>query len=672
MTQVTAALYADTNTGAAISALTEAFDVSFQDQRNELGSFSISLPSTSTDVALCTYGRIIRIAVGGVERFAGIIDSRERDRVSVADEGMEVTVISGSGLLVELEEAKTRPKPAAASLAPGAIADISPPVDDRPMEWYGFDFDRSSGWVAATVRGPHGETSSIYPGLPGGMRVLGAQWIWSADAAGPEDDFLFFYEYVFLYEGGYVLDFAAYDAACYINGRRHSRNAAYGEKERVEFSVLNSGYILLCFEADLRDINFDEGLLWQITEGQDGPLIYASGTGMKVYSTPDAVLNMTAGDILLALKSDHAALSGWTFDFTGSLDSDGNSLSTTVAVGARIGDDSLFDVLKALSEVYIDFDVSVSGKTLEIWEKGTRDTASTLDLIAGYSTAASTGFVNVEELTWDTVRAEFNALMVRYDAGWFERPAVLPAKPRWGSLSIQHVQSGATAIQFADATLAALGVDQETAKLTLVGNLPSDQLPYVAFDKWSLLDVPTEEDLDVTTPMPVDAITCSGDDDGLLEVALDLGSPVKEWQERVEKWIARSTRGGLTGLVQMAQGLYEAKIDRAPPLNHTDVVIFDAANASSGDSKSRTMPVKGLVNKLVAQVDDPTGGTTSVTVTINGVATVLSGTTGAGFAVLDFDEGLNITVDPRTVATFTGTTIGHANVVIVAGISEVR
>jgi len=667
MAKVNASVYADSNTGAALADLTAAFGVKWQDLPNGQGSFRLELPIGHTQVAQCTYGRVVRLGHSGVQMFSGVIGDVSPTPVDEQTEGVESVTVSGDGLGVELDEAKTLPKPAGKS--PGTIADIFPPIDDRPMEWYGMDYDDSSGWEAAVEVGLHGEASAVYPGLPGGMRVLGAHWIWLDGAA---DDFLFFREWVFLDEGFYVLDFAAYDAGCYINGRRHPRNAAYGEKERVEFTVINGGYVLVAFEADLRDTNYDVGLVWQITEGEDGALVYASGTGMSVYSIPDAVLYMTAAEILLTLKADHDSLDDWTFDFTATADSDSNSLSDTSAVAARIGDDSLWDIVQALAEVYIDFDVAGTGKTLSIWEKDSHANTPTLPLVAGGTSAAATEFVNIKELSWDGKRAPFNALLVRYGSGWFHRPASLPAKPRWGSLSIEHVESGATAIEFADATLSALGVDQETATIGLVQNLPDEQLPYVGFDKWSQLAVPSKDNLDATTLLPVKALTCEGDRDGDLVATVELGSLVEDRATRVERWIARSTRGGLAGLVQMAQGLTQTLQQRPPGLNQTEVVLFDFINGGDDTTAARTMPGKGLIHKLIARVDDAAGGTSSMDVTVAGVSVTLTGTTAAGFQLLDFDEGLAIPYDPRTLATIDITTVGHRKITVYAAVSETR
>ena len=87
---------------------------------------------------------------------------------------------------------------------------------------------------------------------------------------------------------------------------------------------------------------------------------------------------------------------------------------------------------------------------------------------------------------------------------------------------------------------------------------------------------------------------------------------------------------------------------------------------------ARTMPGKGLIHKLIARVDDAAGGTSSMDVTVAGVSVTLTGTTAAGFQLLDFDEGLAIPYDPRTLATIDITTVGHRKITVYAAVSETR
>lgn len=666
-------LYGTSNTGASVAGLSNAFGARWQDPVNQYGTFEFKLPLGDSDIAQCTDGRVVRFGIGS-DRWAGIIEKPPSGNViSVADEGgAESVTIKGRGLASDLEWAKVLPAPP--SKSPGTIADIFPPIDDRPMEWYGVDFDDSTGWEDSVELGTHGESSAVSPGLPGGMRVLGAKWIWLDGAA---DDFLIFREWVFLDEGFYCLDFCAYDAACFINGRRHPRNAAYNaEAERVEFTVINGGYIMLAFEADLRDpVGYDPGLVWQITEGQEGALVYASGSAMQVYSTPDPVLTMSADEVLNALKDGHPSASDWTFDFGSGLDSDGNSLSGTHAIAPRIGADSIGSVLRALSEIYIDFDVEASGKTLQIWDKGSHANTPTTTWVPAGSTAgnAAPDTVNMIGLDWDLLPAEFDALIVRYQDGPFTRPAILPTKPKFEYLGIPHVPSGAIAIDFADRLLDAFGGERPVATFTQLRDMADGDRPYVGYDKWSAIPVPTRDDLDSTTSMPVKAITCVMDEFGTLDdVTVECGNFYEDVGTRLRRWIDVSSRGGMHGLVQAAQGVYAATTQRTPGLNHTEIVLFDTMNQDDGATASRTMPGKGFVHKLIARVEDPSGGTTDVDVSIGGVVTNLTGTTGSGFQLLDIDEGLGIPYGPRTEAGLTMTTVGHAKVTIYAAVSETR
>lgn len=667
------ALYASTNTGSVIDTLANAFDATWQDAPNQPGTFSFKLPLGDSAIAACTAGRVVRFSLNSTARFAGIIERPASGRIiSESDEGgAEFVTIKGSGLISDLDWAKVLPAPP--SKSPGTIADIFPPIDDRPMEWYGMDYDDSTGWEDSEELGTHGETSAVSPGLPGGMRVLGAKWIWLTGAA---DDFLFFREWVFLYEGFYCLDFCCYDAAVYLNGRRHPRNAAYNaEAERVEFTVLNSGYVLLAFEADLRDLNYDAGLVWQITEGQEGALVYASGSACQVYGTPDAVLTMSSDEVLNALADGHPSVSDWTFDFGAGLDTDSTSLTGTHSIAPRIGADSIGSVLKSLAELYIDTDTEATGKTLQIWSKGTHANTPTTTWVPAGSTAgaAAPDTVNMVDLEWEQMPAEFDALVVRYQDGPFTRPATLPSKPRFEYLGIPHVPFGAIAIDFADRLLDAFGGDRPVATFTQLRDMANADLPYVGYDKWSTMAVPTRDNINSTTSMPVASITAKMDSDGMLDdVIVECGSFFEDSGTRLRRWIDVSSRGGMHGLVQSAQGVYATNTQRTPGLNQTEVVLFDFVDGGDDTTAARTMPGKGFLHKLIARVDSAAGGTSSMDVTVAGTTVTLTGTTASGFQLLDFDEGLAIPYGPRTLATIDITAVGHRKITVYAAVSETR
>src|SRR5690606_26216375 len=92
------------------------------------------------------------------------------------------------------------------------------------------------------------------------------------------------------------------------------------------------------------------------------------------------------------------------------------------------------------------------GRTLRPFVKGTAGGASTLELVAGYSTAglADPDSVNVTDLEWDIPRPDFDALVVRWARGRFTRGS----GSRWGALDIGHITDLGTAQSIADGLLA--------------------------------------------------------------------------------------------------------------------------------------------------------------------------------------------------------------------------
>ena len=123
-------------------------------------------------------------------------------------------------------------------------------------------------------------------------------------------------------------------------------------------------------------------------------------------------------------------LDGWTVTGTETTDDSGATFPATGPMVYRLGSDSPWDVVSQLCEQFIDVVVDAEGRTLRPFVKGRQGVASTLELVAGYSTAglADPGSVNVTDLEWDIPRPEFDALVVRWARGRFNRGA----GSRWG------------------------------------------------------------------------------------------------------------------------------------------------------------------------------------------------------------------------------------------------
>ncbi len=673
--EVEARLFNAANT-TQVAALSGAYDIQWQDVRNQIGNFSFKLALADTDFASLTFGLTFRGLVNGTAKWAGVLEQFKPVPVDAGMEDIEAVEVSGRGLLQQLAECAVLQAPTAvAAPPPGAVAELSPPIDEREFEWYGLDFDDSDGasaynWVASTELATMGETSSVFPGLPAGMPALGAKWIWRGAGT---SEYRLFRQWVSVSVGPLCLDFASEDAGVYINGRRFGTNSAYQEKQRVEFECTVAGYILLAFEARIGVVaGGGQGLVWNLTVGPEGATVATSGSACYVYSEPSSTPNMTAGGTMLAMKADHAALTGWTFDFTATAASDSASLTATSGIPLRIGDDSVFDALLQYSDVYIDFDIAATGKTLRIWNKGDHDVTSSLALVAGKSTAgiADPTTVNLLQLEWDIKQASFDALLVRWSGGRFTWPATLPAVPRWRSLGLPNIASAALAETFATAFLATLGVNTYSPTFDFLPT-SSAQYPYTIFDKFSTLNVPLPADLNTTAAQLVQAITIQQDEDGVMKVAVETGTLQESRQKYLERWIDRSSRGGAGGQFYAAGQITQQQIARASATTATDVILFSARNATSGDVSSRTSPQTGRINSLRLASMGATA-TSAVNVVINGNTYTLTGASGGtGYTVLDTDEAVLETVNVRSVIALTATTVAHPSLDVIASYSEI-
>lgn len=668
MAEVEARLFNEANT-SQVAALSGAYAVTWMDGPNMVGSFSFRLDLADSDTALVEPGLTFRGLLGGTAVWAGVVEFVKPVPVEERREGLEGVEVSGPGILADLASADVAPAPLNGP-GPGVVAAIDPPIDDRWMEWYGVDFDDSADWVTADEYDLQGEASTIWPGMPAGMRPGIAYWIGPGSPGSSE--YQLARQWIPVDPGPFCLDFAGYDVGVYVNGRRHQRNAAYFEKERVEFEVLSSGYVLLAFEARWVS-GADPGFCWLATEGPDGPVIASSGSACYLYDTQSATPNMTANQVLFALKADHDTLDDWTFNFTGTADSASASVGATSGVSVRVGDDSLLTALEQFGDVYLDFDAGASGKVLSDWVKGTHANSSSLPLVAGASTAgeADPDAVNIRELEWETRRAPFTALRVRWAGGWFHWPDPLPTDPRFQPLGLQQISRLDVAQTFAEAYRAAVGVDVLSPAFAF---LPVDasQWPYTAFDKWSTLELPSAADLDVPVGLAVAAIDVDSDDDGQAVFTVEVGTLAEVYEERVQRWIARATRGGAGGQMHAAQAVERERPPRVPGTTMTNVpLLTSVAVLESGYEQSFEFPMTGRVDALRLLGQGATGAS-DVEVFIDGVSVAtLSGSSGSdAYTLLDVDEAVGVPVTVRSVGRVVAGTVVHPKLDLSASMSE--
>jgi hypothetical protein len=170
--------------------------------------------------------------------------------------------------------------------------------------------------------------------------------------------------------------------------------------------------------------------------------------------------------------------------------------------------------------------------------------------------------------------------------------------------------------------------------------------------------------------MNVQAITIQQDEDGVMKVAVETGTLQESRQTYLDRWIDRSSRGGAGGQFYAAGQISQQQIARASATTATDVILFSARNATSGDVASRTSPQTGRINSL-RLAGQGAAATSTVAVVIGGTTYTLTGTSGStAYTVLDSESVLK-TVNVRSVIALTATTVNHPSLDVIASYSEI-
>lgn len=645
----------DATNSTGTTALSAAYEVRYQMVPNGTGTGSFKL--TNADVGSVAEGTVVQFLLGGTPVMSARVKSTVPTLVSVNDEDVE-------GTLFQCERLQAHAFAKSVVHPPPGVIGIDPPVDERRMAWYGPDYDPTpDGWTTATVISAQGWSADWWVGQPSGWDDPDADWIWGPSGTVEEADvgFCLFRKVVGVTAGPLSLSWSGDNlAAAYINGRRVGVQGDFRQKQVYDFTAMDTGNLLLCFTGE--NSGGPAGVIWSLRAGREGAVVARSGSDTSVLE-----IGVGAAPPVYLGKMVEAAIEGndlaedWGRTFTESADSNSDPFDWPGDIALRIGD-TVESVIKQFTDVYVDRSISVSGTDFGLVNKGTLPTTSSLVLEYGTTDA------NITDLQWDVVPAEFTALEVRCEDGWFTRPATPPADATWGTLELGQ-QSRSVAEEIADGMLALYGVDQLTASFKFLPN-DSSEWPFTAFGEWSLLNVPDPDG--GTTAQKVASITVIGDEDGDAEFLVEVGSLVEDRVAWLERAIARNAPS-LGGRAAAAAGAVRAPA--APSSTVSDGVqqLFGtlagqpAGTELAGPTNlQRTARVDRL--RLEGDITTATGDTVAV-VKLNGstVAT-LTITTSVGRDV-ELIGATWLTTDEITVqCTSDG---GHVNVALFAETSEV-
>lgn len=382
--------------------LPNAQEMRWIDQLNDTGIASIVLQNDDPALASVIIPGHLRFYIDDVMRFCGRVEQIEPVEVEQGEEADLRTRVVCRGLVAEFEDVVVFP--------PYGVG-RTPYSDDRPFNFAEPSFD-DSAWFAATELFPQWEQSLPPDGLQGnpeGWPDGMIEWIWSSDTGSGAPSGTSYFRYTFYVLGDDTTAcrlFAAFDnrGKVYVDGVEvvsyTGSSPLDGWQRTYETDiVLDPGEHVIAVEATNDDI-FLVGSIAALLVGVfkigaiglEHPPLAKTSADWDCVDFPTTPPGWTAGAVLLRLLAEAQArgvLTNWTFDFTATVDSDGNAWPTVTDIAFRVGDDYL-KVIRQLAETHIDFDVPPESRTLRAWVAGMKGTARTTT----YTTAD-----NITELT---------------------------------------------------------------------------------------------------------------------------------------------------------------------------------------------------------------------------------------------------------------------------------
>lgn len=384
-----------------IGTLSEDFNRSWQDVLNDVGSGQVSVLVGSTDLAMLTPRRIVRCRLGGVDRFAwvvnGVVDAAPVDQ---GEESREVVRKAGLGVASLCAKVKVYPE-VALGVATSAV--------NRYFNFASFDYDHTS-WVAATEIKKQSTIAAPYLQADGHTGPANwpdpdAYWIWSSAATGGTPPMAVGSSYfrktftlaaeksvavLITADDGYRLyldgDLLAEETTAYMWGetRRHDAFLGAGDHiiaiEGINITRASAATNIAAIIATVVETAGDGSIPKPAT------VIVHTDNTWKALNYPAEAPTMTPGQIINIILGEAHARGRMTHlnqNTTTALDSNGVAWADTVDIAVPVGETSLLDVLKLMaSQDIIDFQVTPA-LMLEAFNAGTMGAASGVTLARG-------------------------------------------------------------------------------------------------------------------------------------------------------------------------------------------------------------------------------------------------------------------------------------------------
>lgn len=395
-----------TRAGVLVGALADSYERTWSDVLSDVGDWKLSLTNDDAALAQLVYGRIVRLALNGTVRFAGLIEALAATTVAPGEEVDEKTVASGRGTLAIWEEAlilsvlgvdrlgfsDTRlfsfASPdldiSAWTAVQSRAQSIDPDVDPGshntvPQRWP--DPGALKIWMTWPIGDRPATPGDVYAGAAGTFSVTPAAGTGTYRVFATADD-----GFEVWIDGEYVLG--------------ETTPLIWNETATTEV-VLDAGpHTIRMKGTNLAFPDPSDNVAWMmctVMETTDGGATLgavvahtdASWVGVGYPAVPPGFSPGAILRLLLAEAQARGALVGVTLGFTDFLDSAGVAWPITSDVAFQVGSDML-TAIKQLCETYMDVAMDPAGLRLDAWASRGGVTAVTL-----------TPTVNVTELHHD-------------------------------------------------------------------------------------------------------------------------------------------------------------------------------------------------------------------------------------------------------------------------------
>jgi hypothetical protein len=598
-------------------AIDDAFARRFEDQLADTGSFAFSVPRDT--FAGIDFDDIVTFRLDGQPTFPGIVDGINHDHLAPGDEAAQTVRISGPGTLGIFNQSVVYPSRGVDSL----------PIEEvRSFSWPSPDYS-DTAWPLAKQVNRQRDYATWRSPIPWIWPDTTGFWIWAnvpaVTSVYAPPGICFFRKTFTLADDATVRIFCAFDLTgqLWVDGAEMTSFTSFTVGRYIELGLSAGDHVIAArvinenkpvlpnpggFIAAVYTVG-DAGLLDELVTHTDGT--------WRCLPYPTSAPGFTHGQVLLKLieeAQDRDELAGVSCDFTATLDSGGNPWGSYREITVQVGR-TILEVLREMSDAFIDIAMAPGALTLRAWTYGGRGTTRPVTLQQTDDPDTS-DFVSLDHAGR---RTRLNQTLIRTANGWIERTdptSIATHGARGGYLELGAVDGTSEANRIADALMASRSAPNFSTSATLAPH-DDDATPYRGYLLGDTIDVPNESDLD--EPMRLRSITMQESQDGEITWPVQLRDLQLELEERHEVWLRRMADGAALGGARVS-----SPVGTPPPATQQVTALtvaefsYDNSTLAASLSPRRPAAASGNMVEIVAEVTTPGSTATVVRVLLNG------------------------------------------------------